>query len=1066
MDFDVDANEVNLKPPFVPPIGGPEDTTHFEEVEASELRAVEQRNKRQQSKGAFNPKDLDYMGFTYSCEDAVLEGFGQGLANTTMTGGDESMMLEARTKELSLTKEQRDRHKRAAAEAHAQVASMKWRMTTMSVDKERLQMARNEAAALKDENRSLHREVRQLQTTVDELKSDLDTTRADLRTALDNLASERDRAQKTTEHLRRASSIRGHSDATVFQDQLKDADATNRQLQQQLAQANRESERLREELKVAQRQRSGARSQVSELEAELSSVKDSLGRRERELQRADSIMKEYKEQVVSLEVSQKEIIERDLQAIRDAADDLQLAHDDQARLKSRVNKYRERCKDATFQAREWKLRYEEQVNSREKFRQHYKKQIIKLEAELRAVQSGSHMNGNGRRESQTVRSAARTRVAARGSVAGGVQEELQAKDRQIARLKVELANLQDDYKGTLDRLVAVENGLNVTQLSESGPDVSATGLDGLYAQIGGKHPHETSGPYDGVEGHRLAPTVMTPSPRVPSRLRPRASDISVSSMSSTGQLPSSPFHRLRKPPMYEVSQALKVMSIDGGGWQDLQLLLSSSWVYFALPEDHTVAVYEHCLSDTDAVFRLHASVPRSQLRQLQLDPGQVDLVWAVSYRTSTDIGDSLVLLSNSKADKASAIAGLNNAIRIHESPLNYQILPALELDEGGRVQDIICVPDRHDTFFLATVNGIDILELAVGPDGVRGTSTATGNYEDEVYEVVTVPTDPDVLVLLTGPYRRLALCSGQALLDSTQPVPYSPRKRAARRQSFPTGASAHPLPDMGFARPIADAQNIDQFALGCVDGQTYLLSASKAMGLVLYTYNPDEKVFAKRHVANDSRFTEPVVDLRWCDTLQVFIWTTDIFNRFDPVTLEASSMLDRDQPSLRQHFEREASLNVSPKRFVALTEDEFLLAFVEYGLVVNRHGCLVGAQAELDWHCGPLRDICHVQHQLCVVGEDGSVGLLNYGNGRWHHLNVEDVLGVMVANDQLFVSHQRDVNTYKTTLSLVQRPLQRLVSSFRNSTRNLRELVDKSDVKAQVDEIDALVDLFQTSVSK
>ena len=72
------------------------------------------------------------MGFTYSCEDAVLEGFGSGLANTTMmANADESMLLEAHTKELDLTKEQRDRHMKAASEAKAQLATMKWRMTTV-----------------------------------------------------------------------------------------------------------------------------------------------------------------------------------------------------------------------------------------------------------------------------------------------------------------------------------------------------------------------------------------------------------------------------------------------------------------------------------------------------------------------------------------------------------------------------------------------------------------------------------------------------------------------------------------------------------------------------------------------------------------------------------------------------------------------------------------------------------------------------------------------------------------------------------------------------------------------
>lgn len=161
LDFDVEANEVAIPPPFVPSIGGPEDTSHFEDIEASELRAFDQRNKRQVrlsydglglqnkhrmfvsdihaclqvSSSGFDAKELQWMGFTYSCEDAILEGFGSGLANTTMmANGDESMLLEAHTKELDLTKEQRDRHMKAASEAKAQLATMKWRMTTVMTE--------------------------------------------------------------------------------------------------------------------------------------------------------------------------------------------------------------------------------------------------------------------------------------------------------------------------------------------------------------------------------------------------------------------------------------------------------------------------------------------------------------------------------------------------------------------------------------------------------------------------------------------------------------------------------------------------------------------------------------------------------------------------------------------------------------------------------------------------------------------------------------------------------------------------------------------------------------------
>ena len=47
LDFNVELNEVAIPPPFVPAIGGPEDTSHFEVIEASELRAFDQRNKRQ-----------------------------------------------------------------------------------------------------------------------------------------------------------------------------------------------------------------------------------------------------------------------------------------------------------------------------------------------------------------------------------------------------------------------------------------------------------------------------------------------------------------------------------------------------------------------------------------------------------------------------------------------------------------------------------------------------------------------------------------------------------------------------------------------------------------------------------------------------------------------------------------------------------------------------------------------------------------------------------------------------------------------------------------------------------
>eukprot|EP00045_Choanoeca_perplexa_P015232 m.186583 g.186583 ORF g.186583 m.186583 type:complete len:1417 (+) comp16922_c0_seq3:100-4350(+) len=1084
LDFDVELNEVSMAPPFVPAIGGPEDTSHFEDIEASELRAFDQRNKRQVSSSGFDANELQWMGFTYSCEDAVLEGFGSGLANTTvMANGDESMLIEVQTRELDMTKEQRDRHKKAASEAKAQLATMKWRMTTMAMDKQQLQAVKAEVVGLKDENRALQRQQRQLEASKAELEADLATSEAELVKVTKNFEAER-------AHLK-AAKARRQTDTNLAEsgrhaEQLQDAEAANKQLGRQLSQAQTERDQARQELRTAQKQKAASRNQIVELETELTEAKEELAARQQQLSSVDEIMRSYQDEIHKLEAHQQDIIKRDLAAIRTAADDLKLAHDDQERLRAKLKRYRQRYEDTHFQAQEWKNRYEEQVTSREKFRQHYKKQIIKLEAELSKAQydQGAENSSRLSHPDSSVRAAARTRVATR-TTQNNACEACQAKERQITRLKVELARVQDDYQGTLDRLVEVEHGLDATQL-HAPAEVSATGLDGLYSQIGGSHPTvvPTRLSYANVEGHTTNATVVTPSPKVvgtrsrlsqmastPSNLSSNLSTLSNGSVSSTplrnlsNGAPASPLHIHKKPPSAELGQAIDVLSMDGGPWQRLQLLLSSSWLYLTLPEDATVAIYEHCLSDTDATFRLHESVPRSQLRQHKLTVEELDRAWSIEYKTRDETGESLVLLSTSRSDKDKAVAALRSAIRVHESPLDFQAVPALEL-EDGRVQDIVGVPGQSDLFLLATVNGVDTLRLKTRRDGLQGISSATGNYASEVFELVVIPSHPDVVVMLSGPYRVLATASIAALIGSAKPVPFSPRQRAPRRTSTaPASTSKRLSTKPQLVEEVTDAHNIDEFAVGSVDGQTFLLAASHAVGLILYVYDAAAASFTKLHVASEPQYMEPVIDLQWSDTLASFVWTTDIFNTFDPVTRKGRSLLNRDQPSLRPHFERELNGQATPVGFASMSDGTLVLAFTNYGLVVNRFGGLVHDQAELPWPCGPITRMRPTGMYLCLVGVNKSIGLYRYASNKWHDVHLDDVTAIMVANSQLFVCHQHDVNTESTTLSVVQRPLDRFFSSVRESTRKLRRHSQaNSSLADDMDEIERVIESFETVV--
>lgn len=59
---------------------------------------------------------------------------------------------------------------------------------------------------------------------------------------------------------------------------------------------------------------------------QLVEVKQALAHRQRQLNSVDEIMQSYKEEIHKLEVHQQELIRRDMEAIRTAADDLKLAH--------------------------------------------------------------------------------------------------------------------------------------------------------------------------------------------------------------------------------------------------------------------------------------------------------------------------------------------------------------------------------------------------------------------------------------------------------------------------------------------------------------------------------------------------------------------------------------------------------------------------------------------------------------------------------------------------------------------------------------------------------------------